>query len=223
MRRASASVTASVSIRRWSVAAATPNAAEADAETTDAGTTDAETATRDARAMKRALELAREAGRRGEIPIGAVLIDDETGETVAEASNACEATDDPTAHAEMRLIRAGAEAMGGNWRALKRTTMVVTLEPCAMCAGAILQSRVGSVVYGAKNTLLGADGSWVSMLRKESVGDDAGPRRPHAFTPDLKVRGGVMAEETGALMKEFFKRRRTLGTWSVDRDPRDES
>lgn len=209
---------ASVLIRRVKPSAATANLnddAYADA--------DATTTTRDHRAMKRALELARDAGARGEIPIGAVLIDDETGETVAEASNACEATNDPTAHAEMRLIRAGAEAMRGNWRSLKRTTMVVTLEPCAMCAGAILQSRVGSVVYGAKNTLLGADGSWVSMLRKESVGEDGAPCRPHAFTPDITVRGGVMAEETGALMKEFFKRRRTLGTWSVDRDPRDEA
>ena len=96
----------------------------------------------------------------------------------------------PTAHAEMRLIRLGAERLGG-WRHLKRTRMYVTLEPCAMCAGAILQSRVGGVTYGAKNTLLGADGSWVSMMRREFVGEEGGPARPHAFTPELDVRGGV--------------------------------
>jgi len=166
-----------------------------------------------ARRMRRAIELARVAGDAGEVPIGAVLVDEETGEVVAEAANACEGDGDPTAHAEMRVIRLGAEKLGG-WRHLKRTRMYVTLEPCAMCAGAILQSRVGGVTYGAKNTLLGADGSWVSMMRREFVGEDGGPVRPHAFTPELDVRGGVLAEETGTLMKEFFKRRRTLGSWS---------
>jgi len=177
------------------------------------GTTTTTTDDDDARRMRRAIELARVAGDAGEVPIGAVLVDEETGEVVAEAANACEGDGDPTAHAEMRVIRLGAEKLGG-WRHLKRTRMYVTLEPCAMCAGAILQSRVGGVTYGAKNTLLGADGSWVSMMRREFVGEDGGPVRPHAFTPELDVRGGVLAEETGTLMKEFFKRRRTLGSWS---------
>ena len=151
--------------------------------------------------------------RAGEVPIAAVLVDATTGEVVAEAANRCERDGDPTAHAEMLLIRLGAEKLGG-WRHLKRTRMYVTLEPCAMCAGAILQSRVGGVTYGARNALLGADGSWAALLRNEDAGGGGrAPVRPHPFTPDLDVKGGVLAEETGEAMREFFRRRRTLGAY----------
>ena len=147
------------------------------------------------------------------MPIAAVLVDATTGEVVAEAANRCERDGDPTAHAEMLLIRLGAEKLGG-WRHLKRTRMYVTLEPCAMCAGAILQSRVGGVTYGARNALLGADGSWAALLRNEDVGgSERAPVRAHPFTPDLDVKGGVLAEETGEAMREFFRRRRTLGAY----------
>lgn len=175
----------------------------------------AESWTDDERAMRRAIELAEDAGARGEVPVGAVLVDGDTGRVVAEAANACEADGDPTAHAELRCIRAGAVALG-NWRHLRRATMYVTLEPCAMCAGGILQSRVGRVVYGARNPLLGADGSWVSIMRAREDGEGGvgSAVRPHAFSPDVEVVEGVLAEETGALMKEFFKRRRTQPEWS---------
>ena len=163
--------------------------------------------------MRRALALALDAGSQGEVPIAAVLVDATTGEGVAEAANRCERDGDPTAHAEMLLIRLGAEKLGG-WRHLKRTRMYVTLEPCAMCAGAILQSRVGGVTYGARNALLGADGSWAALLRNEDVGgSERAPVRAHPFTPDLDVKGGVLAEETGEAMREFFRRRRTLGAY----------
>jgi tRNA(adenine34) deaminase len=170
----------------------------------------------DERHMRRALELARDAARAGEVPIGAVLVDAETSTVICEARNTCEHSGDPTAHAEMTLIQEGAKKLGG-WRALQRTTMYVTLEPCAMCAGAILQSRVGGVVYGAKNTLLGGDGSWVSMLRRDDVGtDDTAPKHPHAFAPNLEVRSGVLAEDCGKIMSDFFKHRRTLGVYGDD-------
>ena len=163
--------------------------------------------------MRRALALALDAGSQGEVPIAAVLVDATTGEVVAEAANRCERDGDPTAHAEMLLIRLGAEKLGG-WRHLKRTRMYVTLEPCAMCAGAILQSRVGGVTYGARNALLGADGSWAALLRNEDVGgSERAPVRAHPFTPALDVKGGVLAEETGEAMREFFRRRRTLGAY----------
>ena len=192
---------------RWIARASAVTSASADAE---------DDAALDAQHMRRALELAREAANAGEVPIGAVLVDAETSKVICEARNACERSGDPTAHAEMTLIQEGAKKLGG-WRALQRTTMYVTLEPCAMCAGAILQSRVGGVVYGAKNTLLGGDGSWVSMMRREDVGtDDTAPKRPHAFTPNLDVRGGVLAEDCGQIMSDFFKHRRTLGAYGDD-------
>lgn len=163
--------------------------------------------------MRRALALAREGAREGEVPVGAVLVDAETRAVVGEARNACEQSGDPTAHAEMTLIREGAKTLGG-WRALQKVRMYITVEPCAMCAGAILQSRVGGVTYGAKNPSLGADGSWVAMMRKEDVGAiGRAPNRPHPFMPELDVRGGVLAEECSALMSDFFKRRRTMGSY----------
>ena len=110
---------------------------------------------------------------------------------------------DPTAHAEMLCLRSGAAAVG--WQELRDATLYVTLEPCPMCAGAVLQSRVGTLVYGAANTLLGADGSWVNLLRHGG----AGGLRPHAFHPSMRIRHGVLAEESSALMKNFFKQRRS--------------
>jgi tRNA(adenine34) deaminase len=107
----------------------------------------------------------------------------------------------------MLCLRSGAAAVG--WQALRDATLYVTLEPCPMCAGAMLQSRVGTVVYGAPNTLLGADGSWVNLLRHG--GDGAGGLRPHAFHPSMRVRRGVLAEESSVLMKNFFRQRRREG------------
>ncbi|MCO5576046.1 hypothetical protein L7F22_029853 [Adiantum nelumboides] len=107
--------------------------------------------------MGEALCEARKAAASGEVPVGAVLVSQ--GRVVARAYNCVEKENDPTAHAEMICIRNTARRLGG-WRLLN-SILYVTLEPCPMCAGALLQARVGAVVWGAQNSLLGADGSWV--------------------------------------------------------------
>ena len=113
--------------------------------------------------MRLALEQAQKAFDMDEVPVGAVLVGPE-GDVLASAHNSTEIDNDPTSHAEMLCIREAAKKNGG-WRLLE-STLYVTLEPCPMCAGALLQARVGSVVYGARNFLLGADGSWINMLRR---------------------------------------------------------
>jgi tRNA(adenine34) deaminase len=177
--------------------------------------------------MRECLALARTAAAAGEVPVGALLEHD--GRVLAVAHNCSEAQarstvryaavcpvfvltrclvwppqHDPTAHAEMLCVRAASGALRG-WHELPRATLYVTLEPCAMCAGALLQARVGALVWGAPNPLLGADGSWVSLLGRT---DAAPPARPHAFNPRLAVRRGVLADECGALMRDFFRARR---------------
>lgn len=111
------------------------------------------------------LPPAPQAAALGEVPVGAVLVSP-SGQVLAAAHNRVESSGDPTAHAEMACLRAGAAAAGG-WRLLG-TTLYVTLEPCPMCAGALLQARVGRLVYGARNRLLGADGSWIAMLPQQA-------------------------------------------------------
>jgi tRNA(adenine34) deaminase len=144
------------------------------------------------RLMGLALERAREAEGHGDVPIGAVLA--RGGEPLATAGNERELRRDPTAHAEILAIRAAAEALGG-WR-LPDTTLYVTLEPCAMCAGAIVLARVPEVVFGAVDPKAGAAGSVLDVL-----GEAALNHRP-------RVTGGVMAEESAALLREFFATRR---------------
>ena len=110
----------------------------------------------------------------------------------------------------MLCVRAASGALRG-WHELPRATLYVTLEPCAMCAGALLQARVGALVWGARNPLLGADGSWVSLLGDGGLTDDAegaAAQRPHAFHPRMVVRRGVLADECGQLMRDFFRSRR---------------
>jgi tRNA(adenine34) deaminase len=113
--------------------------------------------------MAMAVEQAREAYAAGEVPVGAILVDQSSGQVIARARNRTEEDCDPTSHAEMACIRHASKVLG-RWRLLD-CALYVTLEPCPMCAGAILQSRLGTVVYGAPNKLLGADGSWIQMLR----------------------------------------------------------
>jgi tRNA(adenine34) deaminase len=144
--------------------------------------------------MARALELAREAARQGEAPIGAVVYDTTTGTVIAEARNTREADADPCGHAELLAVRAAARATG-DWR-LNHCTLVVTLEPCCMCAGTLLNARVGRVVFGAWDPKAGAVGSLMNLL--------ADPRLNHRPV----VVGGVEAEACGALLREFFKRLR---------------
>jgi tRNA(adenine34) deaminase len=142
--------------------------------------------------MRRALRVARAAGRRGEVPIGALAV--RGGVVIAAAGNRVERGGDAALHAEMIVLRRAALALGG-WR-LSGVTVVVTLEPCPMCAGAILLARVDRCVYGAVDPRKGADGSAYDVLS-----NPAGNHHP-------EVSGGVLAAECGALLTEFFQARR---------------
>jgi len=144
--------------------------------------------------MQRALELAAEAATRGEAPIGCVIVD-AAGEVIAEAANAPIATHDPTAHAEILALRAAAQTLG-NYRLAPGLTMVVTLEPCAMCAGAISQARIARLVYGASDAKGGAVESGVRFFESPTC----------HWKP--VVTSGVCAEESAGLLREFFRARR---------------
>ena len=157
--------------------------------------TDATAGETDERLMALALERAREAEGHGDVPIGAVVARD--GEPLASAGNERELRRDPTAHAEILAIRAAAEALGG-WR-LPGTTLYVTLEPCAMCAGAIVLARIPAVVYGAPDPKAGAAGSVLDILREPALN-----HRP-------EVVGGVLEDECAALLRGFFVIRRRPG------------
>jgi tRNA(adenine34) deaminase len=146
----------------------------------------------DQRFMRRALELALEASAAGEVPVGAVLVRD--GEIIAEGSNRPIGACDPTAHAEIVALRAGGAALG-TYRLLD-TTLYVTLEPCAMCAGAMVHARVGRLVYGATDPRAGAAGSVFNVVQNA------------ALNHRIDVEGGVLAQQCGALLREFFVARR---------------
>ena len=144
--------------------------------------------------MRRAMALAQAASDAGEAPIGALLVDPATGEVVAEAHNQPIGLHDPTAHAEVLALRAAGHAKG-NYR-LGGLTLYVTLEPCAMCAGAISHARIGRVVYGASDEKGGAVAH--------------GPRffeQPTCHSRPV-VTSGVLAEESAALLRSFFRARR---------------
>jgi tRNA(adenine34) deaminase len=143
--------------------------------------------------MRRALVLASAAREQGEVPVGAVLVDAQ-GTVLAEAGNGPIAASDPTAHAEMLVLRAAGERVA-NYR-LPGTTLYVTLEPCAMCAGALLHARVERLVFGAADPRAGACGSVFDLVR------DA--RLNHR----LEVSGGVLQAQSTALLKSFFGERR---------------
>ena len=147
-------------------------------------------------AMGRALELAAAAGQWGDTPIGAVVLGSD-GAVLAEAANEREKDGDPTAHAEVLALRAAARVHGDGWR-LIGATLVVTLEPCTMCAGAAVLSRVDRVVYGAHDPKAGAAGSLWDVVRDRRLN-----HRP-------QVVAGVREEECGALLREFFVARRGL-------------
>lgn len=142
--------------------------------------------------MREALKEAKRAYAIGEVPVGAVLVSD--GRILARGHNQVELLQDATAHAEMLALGAGAAAIG-NWRLLE-TTLYCTLEPCAMCAGALLLSRVKRVVWGAPDLRHGANGSWIDLF--------AHKHPMHA----IEIVSGVLAAECAALMKEFFHARR---------------
>ena len=140
--------------------------------------------------MAVALSEALEALATGDVPVGAIVIDPE-GAVIGTGHNEREATGDPTAHAEVLALRAAAEA-NGSWN-LTNHTLVVTLEPCVMCAGAILNARIGRVVFGAWDPKAGAAGSVVDVLRDRTL-----PTRVD------EVIGGVLESECSVILTEFF-------------------
>lgn len=148
----------------------------------------------DVRMMHRALDLAQEAAQEEEAPIGCVVYETATGRILGEGRNARERDADPTAHAEVLAIAQAAKSIG-DWR-LNGCTLVVTLEPCMMCAGAIVNARLGRVVYGAEDLKAGACRSLYRLLED--------PRQNHRVTP---IRG-VLAAESAGLLRGFFRARR---------------
>ncbi|WP_456387676.1 nucleoside deaminase [Desulfolithobacter sp.] len=143
--------------------------------------------------MRLAIAQAGEAAVLGEVPVGAVLVGRE-GKVLAAAGNNCVQAHDPAGHAEMRALRQAAEKVG-NYR-LPGTTMVVTLEPCAMCAAALVHARVERVVFGAYDPKAGA------LVSKYRIGSDG--LLNHCFV----ITGGVLGKECGLLLKNFFRSRR---------------
>ncbi len=142
--------------------------------------------------MRRALGVARAAGNRGEVPVGAVAVRD--GVVIATAGNAIERRGDATAHAEMIVLRRVAHLHGG-WR-LDGITVYATLEPCPMCAGAMVQARIARCVYAARDPKKGADGSVYDVLRHA--------KNNHR----IDVTMGICADESAALLQGFFRARR---------------
>jgi tRNA(adenine34) deaminase len=148
--------------------------------------------TRDVDFMRRALELARRAALENEVPVGALLVLDE--EVIGEGWNQPIGSHDPTAHAEIVALRGGAQRTR-NYR-LTRSTLYVTLEPCAMCMGAVINARVARVVFGAWDAKAGACGSVLDLPRESKLN-----HRIDTF-------GGVCVDESAALLREFFEARR---------------
>lgn len=149
-------------------------------------------AERDLKFMQRALELANEAAARGEVPVGALIVDGD--EIVAESGNSKETVFDPLGHAEIRVIQAAASKLG-RWR-LTGCTLYVTLEPCVMCAGALVHSRVDRVVYGARDPKAGAVESLYQILSDARLN-----HRP-------EVSSGILTNECGEILKQFFAAKR---------------
>ena len=143
--------------------------------------------------MQLALSQAEAAAEAGEVPVGAVLLD-QAGELVASGYNQPVSQHDCSAHAEIVCLRRAGERLG-NYR-LPETTLYVTLEPCVMCAGAIIQARVARVVFGATDPKAGAAGSVYDVL--------SAPRLNHS----VALRSGVMADQCGAILQQFFRARR---------------
>lgn len=147
--------------------------------------------------MHEALELATQASAIGEVPVGAVVWELETGKVLGRGFNRRETDADPSAHAEFIAILNACKGLG-DWR-LNHCGLAVTLEPCPMCAGAIVQARIPTVIYGAADPKAGAVDSLYQMLRDERLN-----HRPVTLS-------GVLADRCGAILTEFFQRQRKLG------------
>ena len=141
--------------------------------------------------MLEAINEAEQAANEGEVPVGAVIV--QNGEIIARARNNREATADATGHAELLAIREACRVLGG-WH-LESCALYVTLEPCPMCMGAIINSRLGKVIYGAKDAKAGACGSVIDL-------------RSYPLNHKPQVESGFMKEECAALLTEFFKKKR---------------
>lgn len=152
----------------------------------------------DLAAMTRAIELARAAMTMGEVPIGAVVYRLSGGAVIGEGANRRETDSDPTAHAEVLAIRAAAATLG-HWR-LEGCGLAVTLEPCPMCAGAVVNARLARLVFGASDPKAGACGTLMRLTED--------PRLNHRVTPV----GGVMGDEAARLLREFFAGLRGRGS-----------
>ncbi len=144
--------------------------------------------------MRLAIEAAGRAQALGEVPVGAVLVKD--GEVIATGFNQPIGRHDPTHHAEIAALRAGAEALG-NYR-LPGCTLYVTLEPCVMCAGAMMHARLARVVFGASDPKTGACGSVVNLFAEDRLNHHA------------EISGGVLADECGTMLSNFFAERRRM-------------
>ena len=142
--------------------------------------------------MGEALKLAQQASACGEVPVGAIIV--RHGQAIAQAHNQRETTKDPTAHAELLAIQLAADVIG-DWR-LTETTLYVTLEPCPMCAGAIVLARIPRVVYGAADAKAGAVNTLFNLLQDERLNHRA------------EIISGLLAEESSQLLKSFFRDRR---------------
>ena len=149
--------------------------------------------TTDEELIRAALDAAATAGAR-DVPIGAVIIAAD-GKELARAANAREASGDPTAHAEILAMRAAAQVLGDGWR-LEGATLAVTVEPCTMCAGALVMARIARLVFGAWEPKTGAVGSLWDVVRDRRL-----THRP-------EVRGGVLADECASLLEAFFANQR---------------
>lgn len=146
----------------------------------------------DHRWMQQALELAGQAEQHNEVPVGAILVLD--NEIIGVGFNQSISSNDPTGHAEIQALRAGAEQLG-NYR-IPNATLYVTLEPCMMCAGAMVHARIGRLVYGAPDPKTGAVASVARLLDQSYLNHQ------------VAYEGGLMAKECGAILSEFFRRRR---------------
>ena len=142
--------------------------------------------------MRQAMELAKEAADNGEVPVGCIICDG-AGNIIGRGRNRREANSDPTAHAEIEAIREAASYLG-DWR-LEGCTMFVTLEPCPMCTGAIINSRIPTLVFGARDALTGSCGSVIDLFCEQ-----------YGHSP--AVFPGVLKEESAALLRDFFKDKR---------------
>jgi tRNA(adenine34) deaminase len=147
----------------------------------------------DQEAMHAALAEARAAGEAGEVPIGAVAV--HNGEIIARGQNSVIRTNDPTAHAEIVALRAAAQVLS-NYR-LNGVTLYVTLEPCAMCAGAMIHSRIDRLVYAAADPKAGAAGSVLEVLNHQRLNHQ------------MQVEQGILADESAELLRSFFRERRS--------------